>query len=1048
MAHPPAKPEHRYANYAGLHTKSRPRISPDFKHKQQRNGQASDPTSSNTSGSSTYGKSAPTTQWNQRGYEPHSWHQRHSEGQQRGIRRSEGAERERAARKQTRTEPEPQPQPERGLEQASKEAPLLKICFTNARSLPGKINELSVYATVAEPDIILICESWCNDKISNAFLNIPGYQLETDLRTDRKDTGNGIGGGLLVYSKLGVKILINDKFDKNAFNQFCAFTVKTESFPLHIVLAYRPPTSNTDNLIQLCDILRKLDGNSILIGDINLPNIDWASGGADARGRRLLDAIDDAGLVQLVNFATHDKGNLLDLVITNCSDKVLSVSDDGKLANSDHCILSIELTIPNKKKIKKRTPNWNKANYSELREYLWGINWRENLTGENVEEEWNFFKNSLAEAVERFVPKSTPRPADRPKWLNRELVKLIRKKKTAWRTSKAHPTTENIGKYKKIEKEVSNKVRNAKRNLEKKLAYSKDGNNTKTFANYIKSKTKSNVSIGPLKENGKVISDDKEMAGILNAFFSSVFSEEDQQNLPDQWQETEQVLSNILITESSILEKVKNLKEKSAPGPDGICTSLLRNAASALTLPLKLIFENSLRSGQVPNDWRHATVAPIFKKGTKGSAGNYRPVSLTSIPCKLLESIINDQITAHLSTHSLINDSQHGFTKGRSCTTNLTLFLDKLTEVLDRGKAADIFYLDFSKAFDKVPRQRLLQKLKAKGIDGDALRWIQNWLSNRTQAVRVGNEFSDSSEVKSGVPQGSVLGPVLFIIFIDDIDNCAEELDLIIKFADDMKGLHEVTDATDSSKLQLALNRMAEWADKWCMAFNVDKCKIMHVGKNNPGFLYFMNGTQLQVVEEEKDIGVLIHKSLKPSKHVEKIANMAGAVLAQLVKNFHFRDRHIFKRLYVQYVRPHLEFSSPAWNPWTERDIEVLEKIQRKAVGMISGLTPGTTYEQKCTELGLDTLKERRRKQDILQAFKILKGYDRVDPAKLFTKQGERIRATRQTANPENLVVPHTRLEIRRNSYFARVPDLWNNLDNNIKTAKTLQSFKNALKKP
>ena len=793
----------------------------------------------------------------------------------------------------------------------------------------------------------MICESWCSDKIPNSSLNIPGYQLETDLRVDRQDTDNGIGGGLIVYARIGVKILTNDKFKSITFNQFCALTVRTTNYPLNIILTYRPPTSNTDNLVQMCEILRRMDSNSILIGDINLPNIDWSSGRADTKGRRLLDTIEEEGLAQLVDFTTHDKGNMLDLVITNCADKVLSVSDDGKLANSDHCIISIELSIPSKKRIQKRSPNWSKANYLEMKHHLQHINWRGNLNNVSVEEDWNFFKNTLAEAVKRFVPNSTARQADKPKWLNRDLIRLISRKKSAWKTAKAHPTAENIGKYKMMEKEVTNKVRSAKRNLEKKLAFSKDGNNTRVFANYIKSKTKSCISIGPLKENGKVITEDREMAEILNKFFPSVFSKEDQQSVPEQQRETDESLGEIKITERGILDKIMNLKETSAPGPDGICPKLLKNAASALTLPLKLIYEKSLLTGQVPGDWKHATVTPIFKKGTKGNASNYRPVSLTSIPCKILESIINDHIATHLAEHSLIKDTQHGFVKGRSCTTNLTLFLNKLTEIADRGKAADVFYLDFSKAFDKVPRQRLLQKLAAKGITGKALQWIRSWLSGRTQAVRVGDSTSVSSEVKSGVPQGSVLGPVLFIIFIDDIDDCAEGIDLIMKFADDTKGLHEVANDDDRNKLQSALDQMVEWAEKWCMSFNIDKCKIMHVGNHNPRFQYFMHGVPLQVVEEEKDIGVVIHRSLKPSKHCEKISNTAGAVLSQLSKNFHFRDRIVFKNIYVQYVRPHLEFSSPAWSPWTLHDREVIEKIQKKAVGMISGLNPGMTYEQK-----------------------------------------------------------------------------------------------------
>ena len=257
-------------------------------------------------------------------------------------------------------------------------------------------------------------------------------------------------------------------------------------------------------------------------------------------------------------------------------------------------------------------------------------------------------------------------------------------------------------------------------------------------------------------------------------------------------------------------------------------------------------------------------MTPIFKKGTKGDPANYRPVSLTSIPCKIFESILKDDIMSHLIENGLIKDSQHGFMTGRSCTTNLITFLDKLTEIVDRGKAADIFYLDFAKAFDNIPKARLLQKMKMKGIEGQVLKWIESWLTGRTQSVKVGIEKSGKCDVKSGVPQGSVLGPPLFTIFIDDVDDYAQLIDMIIKFADDTKGLQEINGEEDKNKLQLTLDRLMEWAADWGMMFNTAKCKIMHVGRNNPHYEYFMGGVKLETVEEEKDIGVVIHNSLKP----------------------------------------------------------------------------------------------------------------------------------------------------------------------------------------
>jgi ribonucleases P/MRP protein subunit RPP40 len=256
--------------------------------------------------------------------------------------------------------------------------------------------------------------------------------------------------------------------------------------------------------------------------------------------------------------------------------------------------------------------------------------------------------------------------------------------------------------------------------------------------------------------------------------------------------------------------------------------------------------------------------------------------------------------------------------------------------------------------------------------------------------------------VDSGVPQGTVMGPPLFTIFIDDIDEVARKIELLIKFADDNKVYKVINSVLDRDILQETLNKLCEWAKTWEMEFNVSKCKILHVGRTNLEYKYYMNNVELQAVEEERDVGVIIHRSLKPSRQCEKAANTEGAVLRLIQRNFHFRDRKIFVDLYKQYVRPHLEFSVPAWSLWTVQDIEKIESVPKKAVKMVSGLN-SKDYEDRCREIGIKTLAERRIDQDMAQVYRFHKGSGGLQAEKIIVRANVRAGpVTRLTGSASN----------------------------------------------
>ena len=301
----------------------------------------------------------------------------------------------------------------------------------------------------------------------------------------------------------------------------------------------------------------------------------------------------------------------------------------------------------------------------------------------------------------------------------------------------------------------------------------------------------------------------------------------------------------------------------------------------------------------------------------------------------------------------------------------------------------------------------------------------------------------DWGDVGSGVPQGSVLGPLAFVIFINDIDFFLILLITIMnKFADDTKLGNVIVDQSDIDNLQKCLDELVEWAEVWGMEFNVDKCKVMHIGRTNPRADYSMNGVVLKTTESERDIGVKVQSNLRPSLQCSEAAQRANAVLGQLSRSFHYRDRRTFVKLYIQYVRPHLEFAVPAWSPWTQGDRDILERVQKRAIKMVSGLR-GRTYEDRLSELGLLSLEDRRVQFDLTQTFKIIRGFDNVKYQTWFELVGLNPgRLTRATSDPINIVRKNTRTEIRRHFFSNRVVEGWNSLPPEVKHANSVTIFK------
>ena len=613
-------------------------------------------------------------------------------------------------------------------------------------------------------------------------------------------------------------------------------------------------------------------------------------------------------------------------------------------------------------------------------------------------------------------------------------------KQTMWRVYRRTRKDEDYAKYKEALNAATTEIRQSKRSYEQKLACNIK-NDSKSFYAYVRSKQNIQDKVGPLEDSaGNIISQGFLMAEDLNGYFSSVFTKEDISSSPvadAKFQGAKSdYLGPLVVTPELVAKKIKAMKDNKSPGVDGIPPKLLMETVEQISIPLARVFNLSLKEGVVPFEWKEANIIPLFKKGSRNKSENYRPVSLTSVICKLLERLIKDHMVEFLVKHKLLNSSQHGFLKARSCLTNMLCFLEEITKWIDVGSPVDIIYLDFQKAFDKVPHQRLLLKLKAHGIGDSITDWIEQWLTDRRQRVVVDGEVSNWKSVLSGVPQGSVLGPILFLIYINDLDDSITSN--VLKFADDTKLFRKVNTDGDKQHLQNDLDRLVKWSEKWQMLFNFGKCKCLHTGHRNLNVNYKMGDTVLGTTVKEKDLGVTISADMKVSEQCGIAASKGNQILGLIRRNITYKGKKLIIPLYKAIVRPHLEYCIQAWRPYRKKDIDTLERIQRRATKMIPELRD-LSYEERLKECGLTTLETRRLRGDQIEVFKILNGYENIDRNMFFSLKKD----SRTRGHEVKLVKDQCRLDIRKHSFSQRTINEWNKLSTDCVTASSVNMFKN-----
>ena len=822
---------------------------------------------------------------------------------------------------------------------------------------------------------------------------------------------------------------------------------------------YRPPTHSesktTDDQIIAClaAISDALESGEItgliLAGDFNLPEVSWEDGlphvhgNENSAGHRLVDAFEDLYLCQGVSKpsftqANGDTKHVLDLVLFESQCRVNEVRHGPGLGSTrqHHHLLSwtyqLQSTISKTDELPRL--NYAKGCYDDMNAYLGSVDWPAMFDGKSFQDSYDIFVDTIKRAERRFIPLSRRRPGKSAPWIDHELKKLIKEKRRLWQIVRACRNKDEVKllRYKELVKLVKNRITCSVENYESSLAF--DKKNPKRVYHYIKMRQKTRQGLDLLTDADKVYTSPEVIANIMNNHFASCFTPDPvMDDLPVFPSRSNSSISDCEFTVEDVSRRLEALDASKSPGGDELHAAVFKRCAWTLAVPLCYFFRRSMDEGVLPVSWSEANVTPLYKKGDRAAKENYRPISLTSIACKTMERIVRDNIMFHLFQNNLLSKEQHGFVPRKSCVTNLLESADLLTRSLAARENLDVLYLDFSKAFDTVSHKLLMVKLAAYGVAGNVLRWIEKFLANRRQRVVMGTARSEWVGVTSGVPQGSVLGPLLFTIYINDLPDMISSICKL--YADDSKLF-----ASNAVELQQDIHAVTSWCNTWLMRLNASKCHILHIGKHNPHVVYHVDTAEgraeLTVSKTERDLGVEVSETLHVGEQVHKAASKANAMLGLMKKTFVTRDSTIWKKIYTTHVRPHLEYAVQAWCPYQRGDINKLEKVQRRA-SKIPYKLRNSEYEERLVEWDLTTLEKRRERGDLIQMYKLEEGVEVVEW---------------QEEQPRGVSIGGRRTQMRReivrncaqrhNFFTNRVVNPWNSLPDQVVHAPSVNSFK------
>ena len=893
------------------------------------------------------------------------------------------------------------------------------------------------YVYSSDFDVICLTETWLSDFIYDQEILPTNYNI---YRRDRPSRG----GGVLIAIKDTIPVsVVPSNLSHNAPE---IITVRLNlRKPTILSCVYLPPCPSdslmADTISSLTQAIQSNpSADTLIVGDFNLPDIQWDTlSSTSSSSIAFCDFVFDNSLTQLIDQPTHVKGNILDLLLSNSSDWVtnLTLASDNHWVSSDHFVVTFHLSQlihPTPTITPKYVFDFPKANYDAILSYLFDFDYSLCLQSQDVDSIWHTIKNSIHTAMNTFIPKVRLRRHQFPCWYTPELRHLSKCLQSSKNRFSKHPTTHLQHKISNLELAYRSKILQAKSNYESHLIHSFAGSHNARIYDYIRSLSKtSTIPSSVILENCSTTSD-SEKAELFNNFFHSVFTRSSF-SLPDMSTLSlpSSCICSLTISDTEVFEAISSLDPTKSSGCDGVGPKLLKHCASALYVPLHHLFSVSLSKHSIPYEWKCHSITPIFKSGDKSQVKNYRPISLLCIVSKVLERLIYRNVCKFIIDNNILYHHQFGFRQHHSTTQQLLIFLSNIHSALNNRSQCDVIYLDFKKAFDSVPHQELLLKLWEVGVVGNLWRWFREYLTNRYQRVCINNCNSSTLPVVSGVPQGSLLGPLLFLIYINDLPSSLKHSDTFL-FADDTKCLRSVCSPLDCTLLQSDLDALSSWSTQWKLMFNETKCSLLsiysrHTPTEPSDHQYIINGLPISLNSQQKDLGITISSDLSWSHHISKIVSNAYKVLCLLRRTFCSSNNiSTKKRLYISLVRSQLLYGSQIWRPTQLKDIKPIESVQRRATKFI--LNDYTSdYRSRLIKLQILPLSMLLELNDIcffVRSLKLITSDSNISFNILNYNQFSQ-NQTRSTSFSK-LIQPLIKNNRDKQFYFNRLPYLWNSL--------------------